>query len=287
MIAVTGATGQLGRLVINALLKAVPAQEIIALVRSPEKAADLAASGIQVRKADYTDPASLLTAVDGVEKLLLISSNELGQRVPQHLAVIEAAKQAGIAFLAYTSLLRADTNPMMLGGEHRDTEQALIASGIPYAILRNGWYTENYAGSIAPAIAHGAFIGAADEGKIASASRQDYADAAAAVLTGKGKANTLYELAGDTAYSLAEFTAEVAKQSGKPVNYVNLPQAEFAIVLKGAGLPVALAEMLADSDAHAAKGALFDDTHTLSKLIGRATTPWQQVVREFVVKGSA
>ncbi|MCX8958757.1 SDR family oxidoreductase [Erwinia psidii] len=287
MIAVTGATGQLGRLVINALLKKVPAREIIAAVRSPDKASDLAALGVEVREADYTKPDSLLSAFSGVDKLLLISSSEIGQRTPQHQSVIEAAQQAGVKRLAYTSLLHADTTTMALGTEHRDTEAALIASGIPYAILRNGWYSENYAASIDAAISYGAFIGAAKEGRIASASREDYADAAAAVLTGSDTDNKIYELAGDTAYTLAEFTAEIAQQSGKAINYVNLPPAEFAVALKGAGLPVPLAEMLADSDAHAAQGALFDDGHTLSQLIGRPTTPWQQVVKEFVAKVKA
>lgn len=287
MIAVTGATGQLGRLVIKALLKKVPASEIVAMVRSAEKAAELVASGVQVREADYNDPATLRRAFDGVGKVLLISSNEIGQRETQHRAVIDAARQAGVKLLAYTSLLHADTTEMGLGGEHRATEQALIASGIPYAILRNGWYTENYAVSIAPAISHGAFIGAAQEGKIASASREDYADAAAAVLTGSGSSNKIYELAGDTAYTLAEFSAEIARQSGKAVNYVNLPQAEFVAALTAAGLPAALAEMLADSDVNAARGALFDDSHTLSKLTGRATTPWQDVVSAFVAQAKA
>ncbi|WP_414147659.1 SDR family oxidoreductase [Erwinia sp. BNK-24-b] len=284
MIAVTGATGQLGRLVIHALLKKVSASEIVAAVRSPEKAADLAALGVQVRQADYTQPQTLLSAFSGVDKVLLISSNEIGQREAQHKAAIDAAKKAGVKLLAYTSLLHADSSVMGLGGEHRGTEQALITSGVPYAILRNGWYSENYAASIAPALTHGAFIGAAGEGKIASASREDYAEAAAAVLTANDSAGKIYELAGDSAYTLAQFTAEIASASGKEVSYVNLPQADFAAALKTAGLPEALAEMLADSDAGAAKGALYDESHTLSKLIGRPTTRWQDVVRDFVAK---
>lgn len=284
MIAVTGATGQLGRLVIEALLKKVPAAEIIAAVRSPEKAKDIAALGVQVRKADYSHPDTLVSAFSGVEKVLLISSSEVGAREAQHKSVIAAAKEAGVSLLAYTSLLHADTTPLGLGSEHRSTEQALIASGVPFAILRNGWYTENYAASIAPAVAHGAFIGAAGEGKVASASRQDYAEAAAAVLTSSDAAGKTYELAGDTAYTLAEFSAEIAQKSGKEIQYVNMSQAEFSAALKGAGLPDWLAEMLADSDAGAAQGALFDDGHTLSKLIGRPTTPWQDVVSAFVAK---
>ncbi|MEI2265909.1 SDR family oxidoreductase [Erwinia sp. CGal63] len=284
MIAVTGATGQLGRLVIDALRKRVSAEEIVAVVRSPEKAADLAALGVQVRQGDYNQPQTLAGAFRGVEKVLLISSSEIGQREAQHKAAIDAAKTAGVKLLAYTSLLHADSSPMGLGDEHRATEQALIASGLSWLILRNGWYSENYAASIAPALAHGVFIGAAGEGKIASASRQDYAEAAAVVLTGETDANKVYELAGDTAYTLAQFTAEIAKASGKEVNYLNLPQADFAAALKSAGLPEALAEMLADSDAGAAKGALYDDSRTLSKLIGRATTPWQEVVKAFVAR---
>src|SRR5471030_3475240 len=273
MIAITGATGQLGRLVIAALLKKIPAGQIVAAVRSPEKAKDLAELGVDVRQADYTQPATLDSAFKGVDKVLLISSNEVGQRATQHLAVIDAAKRAGVKLIAYTSLLHADTTSLGLVDEHRATEAALQASGLPAAILRNGWYTENYAASIVPALAHNAFIGAAGEGRISSAARQDYAEAAAAVLSLDNQAGKVYELAGDESYSLAEFTAEIAQQSGKKVDYLNMTQADFANALKGAGLPDWLAEMLADSDAGAAKGALFDDSHTLSKLIGRPTTP--------------
>ncbi|WP_034911618.1 SDR family oxidoreductase [Erwinia sp. 9145] len=282
MIAVTGATGQLGRLVIEELLKHIPAAEIIAAVRSPEKARDLAATGVQVREADYSRPETLPAAFRGAEKVLLISSSEAGARVPQHQAVIDAAKAAGVQLLAYTSLLHADTTPLGLGGEHRATEKALKDSGVPFTILRNGWYTENYAASIAPAVAHGAFIGAAGDGKIASASRVDYARAAVAVLIGRDVANKTFELAGDDAYTLAEFTAEIARQSNKEINYVNLPAAEFAVALKGAGLPDGLAELLADSDAGAEKGALFDDSRTLSKLIAQPTVSWQDVIKTFI-----
>ncbi|WP_145589472.1 SDR family oxidoreductase [Yersinia rochesterensis] len=278
MIAVTGATGQLGRLVINALLKKVPASEIIAAVRSPEKASDLAALGVQVLKADYSQPATLETAFQGVDKLLLISSSEVGQRIAQHTAVINAAKKAGVKLLAYTSLLHADKSTLGLGEEHRATEELLRDSGLPVVLLRNGWYTENYAASIAPALAHGAFIGAVADGRIASAAREDYAEAAATVLTQENQAGKVYELAGDDSYTLAEFTAEIARQSGKPVVYKNLSEADFKQALIGAGLPDGFASLLADSDAGAAKGGLFDDSHTLSKLIGRPTTPYAKVI---------
>jgi len=284
MIAITGATGQLGRLVIDALLKKVPASEIIAAVRSPEKAADLQALGVTLRAADYGKPETLHSAFAGVDKLLLISSSEVGQREAQHKAVIEAAKAAGVGFIAYTSLLHADTSPLGLGVEHRATEALLKASGIPFALLRNGWYTENYAASIAPALAHHAFIGAVGEGRIASAARADYAAAAAEVISRDDQAGKVYELAGDDSYTLAQFSAEIAKQSGEQVDYINLPQAEFAAALKGAGLPDGLSEMLADSDAGAEKGGLFDDSHTLSKLIGRPTTPYAEVIKAALQK---
>ncbi|WP_432716599.1 SDR family oxidoreductase [Pantoea agglomerans] len=279
MIAVTGATGQLGRFVIDALLKKVPAGEIVAAVRTPAKAADLAALGVVVRQADYGQPETLETAFAGVDKLLLISGSEVGQREAQHKAVIEAARAAGVGFIAYTSLLHADTSPLGLGVEHRATEALLKASGIPFALLRNGWYSENYAASIPPALAHHAFIGAAGEGRIASAARQDYAEAAAEVMTREDQAGKVYELAGDDSYTLAQFATEIAAQSGEKVDYVNLSQSEFAAALKNAGLPEGLAEMLADSDAGAEKGGLFDDSRQLSQLIGRPTTTWQAVIR--------
>lgn len=273
MIVVTGATGQLGRLVIEALLKELPPAQIVAAVRDPAKAADLANRGIQVRKADYTQPASLDLALRGADKLLLISSSEIGQRVAQHRNVIEAAQGAGIKLLAYTSVLRADTSLLGLAAEHRETEAMLRAAGLPHVLLRNGWYTENYAASVPAALAHGALLGSAGTGRIASAARVDYAAAAAAVLTGEDQAGRIYELAGDTAYTLGEFAAEVSRQSGKVVEYKDLPQAEFQAALVAAGLPEGLAALLADSDAAAAKGALFDDGHQLSTLIGRPTTP--------------
>jgi len=279
MIVVTGATGQLGRLVIQALLAKVPASHIVAAVRQPERAADLAALGVQVRQADYTQPATLDAAFAGAEKVLLISSSEVGQRAPQHRNVIEAAQRAGVALLAYTSVLHADTSPLGLAAEHQATEAMLRTAGLPYVLLRNGWYTENYLASIPPALQHGAFIGSAGAGRIASAARADYAAAAAEVLTQPDQAGKVYELAGDTSYTLAEFAAELSLQSGKTIPYVDLPEAEFKGALVGAGLPEPLAALLADSDAGAAKGALFDDQRQLSALIGRPTTPLAGLIK--------
>jgi NAD(P)H dehydrogenase (quinone) len=277
-IVVTGATGQLGRLVLAALLKQVPAAQLVAAVRSPEKAQDLAAQGIQVRRADYDRPDTLVEAFRGAAKVLLISSSEIGKRSIQHRAAVDAARTAGVPLLAYTSLLHAEASPLPLALEHKETEAYLHASGLPFVLLRNGWYTENYAASIPSALQHGAFLGSAGEGKIASAARADYAEAAAAVLLRDGQAGKVYELAGDAAYTLRELAAEISRQSGKAVAYQNLPEAEFQAILLGAGLPGAIASLLAESDAGAAQGGLFDDSRTLSRLLGRPTTPMADTV---------
>ena len=282
MIAITGATGQLGQHVIESLLKIVPASQIVAIVRNPAKAAALSQQGIIVRQADYTDEAAFTTALQGINKLLLISSSEVGQRTPQHRNVINAAKAAHVKFIAYTSLLHANTSPLGLADEHVATEQMLAESGIAYALLRNGWYTENYLASAPAALEHGVFIGAAGEGKIASATRADYAAAAARVISEDGHAGKTYELAGDAGWTLSQLAAELAKQSGKKVVYQNLSEADFAAALKGVGLPAGLADMLADSDTGASKGGLFDDSHTLSKLIGRPTTSLADSVKGIV-----
>lgn len=282
MIVVTGASGQLGRLVIHSLLKRIPASQIVAAVRNPASVGDLAQLGVQVRQADYTQPASLSTAFAGAQKLLLISSSEVGQRVAQHAAVITAAKQAGVALLAYTSLLHADSSPLGLAAEHQQTEQLIRDSGLAHVILRNGWYTENYLAAIPVALAHGVLLGSAGEGRIASAARADYAEAAAVVLTTTQPANVIYELAGDEAYTLAQLAAEVSKVSGKSVVYQDLPEADYRAALLNAGLPEGLASLLADSDKGASQGALFDDSHQLGALIARPTTAWRSLVAEAV-----
>jgi NAD(P)H dehydrogenase (quinone) len=279
MIVVTAATGQLGRLVIASLLKTTPASQIVAAVRDPAKAADLAAQGVQVRRADYTDPASLDAAFAGASKVLLISSNDLGNRVAQHRNAIDAAARAKVSLLAYTSVLHADSSTLGLAGEHRETEAAVRASGVPYTLLRNGWYVENYTGSLGGAVAHGALAGGAGEGRISAAARADYAEAAAVVLAKAGAVEQVYELAGDSGFTLAELAAEVSRQTGKAIPFHNLPQQEYRDLLVNVGLPAPLAELIADSDAHAAKGALFDDSRTLSKLIGRPTIALADAVK--------
>jgi NAD(P)H dehydrogenase (quinone) len=279
MIVITGATGQLGSLVIDGLLAKVPASQIVAAVRTPAKAKAFAEKGVQVREADYSRPETLVAAFKGATKLLLISGNEIGQRVVQHKAVIDAAKAAGVKLLAYTSLLRADTSTMKLATEHVATEKYLQASGVPFALLRNGWYAENLTAGIAPALQQGAFIGASKDGRFAAATRAEYAAAAVAVLTTEGQAKQVYELGGDAPFTRAELAAEVSKQSGKTIGYHDLPEAEYAKIL-ATFLPPALAAILADAEAKAAQGELDDDSHTLSRLIGRKTSSLAEVVTD-------
>jgi len=278
MIVITGATGQLGRLVITSLLKTIPASNIVAAVRNLDKAKDLADLGVQVRHADYSQPESWDTALAGASKVLLISSNEIGQRFAQHRTVIDAAKRANVKLLAYTSLLHADTSPLGLAAEHLSTEQYLANSGVPFVLLRHGWYTENYTSSLAQSVAHGTLYGSAADGKIASASRADYAEADATVLTTENQAGKVYELAGDSAYTLTELAAEVSQQTEKVINYINLPEQEYQALLLKIGLPDAFAQLIADSDTGASKGALYDDSRQLSQLIGRATTPLKATI---------
>ncbi len=276
MYAVTGASGQLGRLVVESLLGKVAADQIVALVRTPDSVADLAAKGVVVRAFDYDAPETLVPGLAGVSRLLLISGNAIGSRVPQHRAVIDAARTAGVRLIAYTSLLRAQTSPMQMAAEHKATEDLLAASGVPHALLRNGWYTENYLMSAGPAIEHGVLIGSAGAGLVSGAARADYAEAAAVVLA-RGQAGT-FELAGDTGFTHAELAAALAEASGKPVAYQDMAQADYAGALEGAGLPGPFAAILADSDARVADGALFDDSKTLSGMIGRPTTPWRETI---------
>lgn len=279
MIAITAATGQLGQLVIEQLLAKVPAHHIVAVVRNPAKATALATRGLTIRGADYEDQAALDSAFAGVEKVLLISGVDFGRRAAQHANVIAAAQHAGVKLIVYTSLLRADTSVLNLAPEHAETERILKASGVPFVILRNGWYHENYTASIPSALAHGAFVGSAGEGRIASAARADYASAAVAALTGRAEVGGTYELAGDTAYTLKQLAAELSAQSGKSIPYVNLPEADYAGILLKAGLPPPFAHGLASWDVGASHGALFDDGQQLSRLIGRATTPLAEAIR--------
>ena len=280
-IAITGATGQLGQLVVNSLKNKIPSADVIALVRSSKKAANL---GVEVREADYDQPETLETALSGIDTLLLISGSEVGKRAVQHHNVIEAAKKNGVKWIVYTSLLHADTSSLSLAEEHLATEADLKNSGIAFTLLRNGWYTENYAGSIPGALAGGAFIGSVGEGKISSAARADYADAAVAVLTSEGQEGKMYELAGDEAWTLSDLAAEISRQTGKEIPYVNMSQTEYATALIGFGLPEGLAHAIAGWDVSASKGDLFDDGSQLSQLIGRPTTPLSAVVAE-VLKG--
>lgn len=279
-IVVTGATGQLGRLVIDALLSTVPAGSVAAVVRDQEKAADLAERGVELRIADYGKPETLAGAFAAGDRVLLISGSEVGQRVAQHTAVIAAAKAAGVAQLAYTGVLGGPEADFLLADEHKATERAILDSGLPYTFLRNGWYTENYTANLAPVLAHGAVVSNAGEGRIASATRADYAAAAAAVLTGPAEEhlNRAYELSGDVSWSLAEYAAEVALQSGREITYTNVPAAAHLEILTGAGVPRQFAEILVDVDRAVEHGALAARGDDLSRLIGRPTTPIAETI---------
>ena len=279
MIVVTGATGQLGRLVVEGLLELVPADRVAVVVRSPEKAADLAARGVEVRTADYSQPETLDGAFAAGDKVLLISGSEVGQRVEQHQAVVDAAAKAGVALLAYTSVLGGDLATFRLADEHHAAEAAIRASGLPFVLLRNGWYTEVYTGTLSQTLEHGAVFSSAGEGRVASAARADYAAAAVAVLTTEGHENRAYELSGDTAWSFAEYAAEVAAQSGRPVVDRELTSEQQLQLLLDAGLPQPFAELLVDVDAGIARGELAVSTGELSRLIGRPTTPLADSVR--------
>ncbi|CCQ47731.1 quinone oxidoreductase 2 [Pseudarthrobacter siccitolerans] len=283
-IVVTGATGQLGRHVVEALLeRKVPAQEIVATGRSLEKLADFAERGVQVKGMDYADPASVAEALKGASKVLLISGSEVGQRVEQHRTVIEAAKAEGVELLAYTSIANADTTGMKLAAEHQATEAILRESGVPFVLLRNGWYLENYTDQLPGTLAQGAIAGSAGEGRVSAAARADYAHAAAAVLVADGQAGRIYELGGDEPFTMAELAAEISAAAGKHISYQDLPAPEYAGMLAGFGVPETFADILADSDLGIARGDLLVSTGDLRKLIGRPTTSLAEAVRSAVV----
>ncbi|MEZ4403686.1 MAG: NmrA family NAD(P)-binding protein [Kofleriaceae bacterium] len=279
MIVITAATGNLGRHVVDALLATRPPTDLTVAVRDPARAADLAARGVGVRRADYTEPATLRTAFAGAERVLLISSGDLaGGRAAQHQAAVEAAAAAGVRQLVYTSIYRADRSTLGLAVDHHATEQAIAAAGVPATILRNGWYLENYTEHLGPALAHGVILGAAGTGAIAAASRRDFAEAAAAVLTGDAHVGQVYELLGDHAFTMAELAAVVAEVAGRAVAYQDMPEAAYREALSGFGLPPHVAAMLADSDAGIARGELTGTSDDLRRLIGRATTPLRDAV---------
>ena len=278
-IAITGATGHLGRLVISKLKKKIPSENIIALTRSIEKAKEL---DVAVREFDYEKPAILQPALKDVDTLLLISASEIGKRLSQHKNVIEAAKHSNVKWIVYTSLLHADNSSIGLAAEHKGTEELLKETGIALTVLRNGWYTENYTSSVPGAIRGNAFLGCAGKGKISLAARADYADAAVAVLTGSGHSGKIYELAGDNAYTLSDLAAELSRQTGKNIPYKDLSEKEYAKALTGFGVPEPFAKAIAGWDTGASKNDLFDDSHQLSQLTGKPTTPLAVSVAEAI-----
>ncbi|WP_406463994.1 SDR family oxidoreductase [Streptomyces sp. NBC_00111] len=277
-IVVTGATGQLGRLVVERLLATVPAESVAAVVRDREKAASFAARGVEIRVADYDRPETLADAFRAGDRVLFVSGSEAGRRVPQHTAVIDAAKAAGVAQLAYTGVLGGPDADFLLAAEHKVTEQLILDSGVPYTFLRNGWYTENYTANLGPVLEHGAVVANAGEGRVASATRADYADAAAAVLTGEGHIGAAYELSGDVAWSLSEYAAVVAAASGKEIVYTEVPAEVHQEILVKAGLPEPFAAILVDVDEAIARGLLAGTSGDLARLIDRPTTPLAETV---------
>ncbi|WFE26139.1 SDR family oxidoreductase [Solwaraspora sp. WMMD791] len=290
MITVTGAAGHLGRLVVADLLdRGVPAGEIVAVVRDPAKGADLTARGVQVRVGDYDRPETLGPALAGTRRLLLVSGSEVGKRVPQHRNVIDAATSAGVELIAYTSILRADTSSVPLATEHLATEELVRASGLPFVLLRNGWYLENYTETALPqALATGSVFGSAGDGRVAAATRADFAAAAATVLTdpaGAGPAGSVYELGGDHPFTLAELAAEISQASGRTVSYQDLPADVYAKALTDAGVPAELAAVLAACDVGIQQGDLTTDSGDLRRLIGRPTTTLASAVRAAVAAG--
>lgn len=270
-IVVTAATGHLGTLVIDELLQRVPADQVVAVARNAEKAAALAERGVEVRIADYNDTDALAKAFAAGDTVLLISGLEPNRR-EQHRAVISAARDAGVARIAYTSVLGGPAADFDLAADHIATEQAILESGLPYTFLRNGWYSEVYTDQIPAQLANGV-VGSAGDGRIASAPRRDYAAAAAVVLTGDGHENKAYELNGDTAFSLAEYAAELSEQSGQNVAYRNVTPAEHQQILAGAGIPEPFVPVLVGVDDAIGRGLLAGRGTDLADLIGRPTTP--------------
>lgn len=282
MIVVTGATGQYGRKVIEHLLqRGMPAAQIAGAVRTPAQASGLLALDVEVRHADYDLPETLSAAFAGADKLLLVSSTGSDTtRIAQHRAAVDAAAKASVGLIAYTSVTRAPTNPMALARVHRDTEQALTASGLPTVLLRNGWYTENHTAPLSGAVARGTLAGSAGRGRIASATRADLAEAAAAILTLDDQAGKLYDFTGDTAWTLEELAAECAAQSGRPVAYTDLPAEQYWRILTQAGLPSHTADLIVDADLYISHGALAHVTSDLRHILGRPTTPLATVVAQ-------
>jgi NAD(P)H dehydrogenase (quinone) len=279
MIVITGATGQLGRLVVDELLRRnVAAKDIAVVVRNAGKASDLKARGVDVRVADYDVPETLTSAFAGADRVLLISGNEVGKRIAQHRAVIDAVRKSGARLLAYTSILHGDASRIALASEHIATERMIRESGVPFVFLRNGWYIENYLGNLGAALEHGAVFGSSGAGRIAGATRADYAAAAAAVMAGSGHENKIYELAGDTPFSMEEVAAEISRAAGKSVVYNDLPHDEYEKFLVGVGLPKPHAATLADADQGVKRGELDDRSGDLRRLIGRPTTTLRDAV---------
>ena len=273
-IVITGASGHLGRLVVDQLLAAgTPPEQIVATGRDLDKLADLAAKGVTVRRADFADPATLDDAFAGADALLLVSTTTVGDRFDNARTAIDAAQRVGVSRIVYTSMVNASTAKMTLAEAHRRTEDYLKQSGAAYTILRNGWYLENYTDQLPIIREYHTLMGSAGDGRVSAASRQDLAAAAVVVLTQDGHVGATYELGG-TPFTLTELAATISDVLGTQITYRDLPIPDYTGALAGAGLPSEMAAAVADADAGLARGELFTASEDLAKLIGRpAITP--------------
>jgi len=276
---VTGATGKLGRFVLDELLQKVSPSDIVAFGRNLSPLDEYTAKGVTARAMDYDKADTLGAALDGVDRLLLISGSALGERPRQHGNVIEAARLAGVSYIAYTSILDAENTPIRLGAEHKATEDKLASSGIAFDLCRMGWYNENYVGSLKPQVEAGVITGAQGQGRISSASRADLAAGCAWVLV-NGKGGEIYNFAGDESWTMEDFAAEVSRQTGKDVRYENMPEADYANSLVGIGLPDTIAAVVANSAWATSQHALHNDGRKLSEVTGRPTTPVSETIRQ-------
>lgn len=280
-IVVTGATGQLGRLAVEALLRrGAEPRDVLATGRDEARLAALAELGVRTAVIDYLDPATLAAAFEGADRVLFISGSEVDQRVAQHSNVVTAAKEAGVGLLGYTSIAKADSNGTILAADHRATEELIRASGVPFTFLRNSWYLENYLPQVPAYLEHGV-VGAAGDGRVSGATRADYAEAAAAAVLADDSAGSVHELGGE-AFSLADLATALTEASGREVAYTDVPADRLVDILVGAGLPRGYAEVLADADAGIARGDLEVPTTDLERLLGRRPTSYREAVAEAV-----
>ncbi|WP_139488824.1 SDR family oxidoreductase [Brevibacillus dissolubilis] len=279
---VTGATGKLGSKVVEALLKTVPTSQLAVSVRNPEKAEHLRAQGVEVRHGDFDHPETLDAAFAGIDRLLIISADGDNEtRIRQHTHAVEAAARAKVGFIAYTSLGNATESQLFLAATHQATEAAILKTGIPYSFLRNNWYLENETASIQAVMAGAPWLTSAGSGKVGWAPRQDYAEAAAAVLAGDGHENTTYELSGPL-LTQEELASALGTVLGKEVSVQQVDDATYADVMKGAGVPDFVIPILVAIQQGIREGSLEIESNDFEKLLGRPVTPINEALGQLV-----